>query len=717
MDLSISGMTCAACSTRIEKVLNRIPGVTEAVVNLATEKARITTRSGEVEPETLIRAIEKAGYGAHAQTGQSAAEDQEAETRKARRDLVIVLLSALLTLPLAAPMALALFGIDSMPSAFVQFLLATPVQFVFGARFYVGAWKSLRGGLGNMDLLVALGTSAAYGFSVWRMIVDGDHAHLYFEGSAVVITLVLLGKYLEIRARRGAASAIRALMRLRPDTALVKRDGAWMEVAVDDVLTGEIVMIKPGERSPVDGLVLSGESHMDESLLTGESMPINKAPGDKIVGGAVNGEGLLEIEATTIGVASTLARIIRLVEGAQTGKAPVQKLVDKISAIFVPAVVVIAILTFLGWVLIGDDPMQGFVAAVSVLVIACPCALGLATPTAMMVGTGVAARNGILIKDAEALETAHRVTMMILDKTGTLTEGRPVLTDIQSVDGDDDFLLRLAASAQQGSEHPLAHAIVEAAIEKKLPLSQLQSFKAAPGMGLMAVVDDQILLIGNERLMQKEGVEDLFEKQAIALEEEGRTVMRVVLDGKMIGLLAVGDALRPTAKAAIEKLREMGVAPAMLTGDNRRSAALVAQKVGISQFDAEVLPAGKAEIVARYKAEGQIVGMVGDGVNDAPALALADLGVAMGSGSDIAMHTAGVTLMRSDPALLPASLSISKATYVKIRHNLFWAMIYNVIAIPLAAAGMLSPTIAGAAMAFSSVSVVLSSLTLYRWKI
>lgn len=722
IDLSITGMTCAACSARVEKVLTRLPGVMKAEVNLATEKARVSTRIDEVTAAQLVAAVEKAGYGARVVTASDtpAADDERAASR-ARRDFVLVCVSAILTLPLIGQMVFDLGGGHAMLPPLVQLALACPVQFVIGARFYVGAWKALRNGTGNMDLLVALGTSAAFGLSVSQVFGGGGTGHsmppLYFEASTVVITLVLLGKWLESRAKRSAAAAIRGLMALRPDSALVERAGLLVKVAAEDVVLGEIVVLRAGERAPVDGVVIEGDSQMDESLLTGESLPVEKTPGDKVAAGAINGDGLLRVKTTAVGVDSTVARIIRLVEGAQASKAPVQRLVDQIAAIFVPMVVVLAALTFAAWWFLAGDQQAAFVAAISVLVIACPCALGLATPTAIMVGTGVAARAGILIKDAEALERAHDVTAIVFDKTGTLTEGRPSVSDVVALDGDQTRLLTLAASAQQGSEHPLAHAVLEAAKAKGIVLRPLGSFRALPGRGLQASIDDRSILIGSQRLMRQSEL-DLqgLDERAADLEASGHTVMWLGDGKQVIGLIAVADKIKESAAEAIAKLRALGVRTIMLTGDNRRTAQVVGHALGLDETRAELLPEDKVAEIRRLRAEGKIVAMVGDGVNDAPALAAADIGIAMGTGTDIAMHSAGITLMRGDPALLPAALSISRATYDKIRQNLFWAFVYNVIAIPLAALGLLSPALAGGAMAFSSVSVVSNSLLLRRWR-
>ncbi len=718
VDLAVTGMTCAACVGRVEKVLTRLPGVRKAEVNLATEQARVTVLDGTAAPSAMILAVQKAGYGATLITGQQAPLLDDAAIRQAaRRNLLAVFAAALLTAPLLAQMGLDAIGLHVMVPPLVQLALATPVQFVIGGRFYLSAWKALRGGTGNMDLLVALGTSAAYGLSTWQVIAGHGHAALYFEASTVVITLVLLGKWLEARAKRSAASAIRALMQLRPATARVERDGRQLELPADAVALGEIVVLRPGERAPVDGRVVDGMSAMDESLLTGESLPVAKGPGDRVTAGAINADGLLRIEATAVGAGSTIARIIRLVEGAQASKAPVQRLVDQIAAVFVPVVVAIAAVTFAVWWFGQGDPQGAFIAAVSVLVIACPCALGLATPTAIMVGTGVAARHGILIKDAEALERAHRVTAMVFDKTGTLTEGRPAVSGIVAADGDADRLLALAAAVQQGSEHPLAAAVLAAAAGRIRQLAPLGSFRALPGRGIEATVDNRQVLLGSRRLMDEKGVGlTLLEDRAAGFEAEGQTVMWLAENTAVRGFIAVTDPVKPAAGPAIARLAALGVTAVMMTGDNRQAAQAVAKAVGVERVLAEVLPEDKAAEVERLKASGQVVAMVGDGVNDAPALAAADIGIAMGTGTDIAMHTAGITLMRGDPSLLPAALSISRATYRKIRQNLFWAFIYNLVAIPLAAFGMLSPTLAGGAMAFSSVSVVSNSLLLRRWR-
>jgi P-type Cu+ transporter len=713
IELSISGMTCAACSTRLEKVLGRVAGVRACTVGLATERAHV---EGVASAADLVAAVEKAGFGASIVTDQDEQWRRDEADHKAafRKDLVTFATSVMLTLPLVAMMVSEIAGGHFMLPPFVQLALATPVQFWIGARFYEGGFKSLRGGAGNMDVLVALGTSAAYFWSAWTALHGGSE-DLYFEGAAVVITLVLLGKLLEARAKRSAAGAIRALMALRPDMARVERDGRIVSVPAAAVAVGDIVVIRPGERLPVDGEVIEGDSQVDESLVTGESLPVVRGVGAAVIAASVNGDGLLRVRATRVGADSTINRIIRMVQGAQASKAPVQRLVDRISAIFVPTVVGIAAVAALGWLVIGGDGHTAFVAAVSVLVIACPCALGLATPTGIMVGTGVAARNGILIKDAEALERAHHVTTVVFDKTGTLTEGRPAVALVVAADGDNDALLRLTASAQSGSEHPLARAILAAA--QSMDLGPVANFQSLPGRGLTARVEGRDLLIGSPRLMTERGIDrGTLEAAAEAEESQSRTVMWIAENGRALGFVAVADPIRPSAAAAVARLQAMGIEAVMLTGDHRRAAQAVAAAVGISHVLAEVLPEDKAAAITTLKGEGKVVAMVGDGVNDAPALAAADIGIAMGTGTDVAMEAAGIVLVKGDPALLPAALDVSRATAAKIRQNLFLAFVYNMIALPAAALGLLNPVIAGAAMALSSVSVVSNALLLRRWR-
>ena len=721
--LQVHGMTCASCAGRVEKGLSKLPGVGSAVVNLATERATVKAFS-TVPVAALIAAIEAAGYSADSASADVAGPG----AAKGGAAWWPVALSAVLTLPLVAPMALALFGIDMMLNGWLQLALATPVQFVFGWRFYRAGWKALRAGTGNMDLLVALGTSAAYGLSVYLLLLHaGDGMpHLYFEASAAVITLVLLGKWLEARAKRQTADAIRALNALRPATARVLRQGVEIELPVEQVKVGDMVTVRPGERIAVDGEVTAGRSHVDESLITGESMPVAKGVGDRVTGGAINAEGALTLLTRAVGTETTLARIIRMVESAQAAKAPIQRFVDRVSAVFVPVVLGIALLTLAGWVVAGSEAGSGWEAAVinavSVLVIACPCALGLATPTAIMAGTGVAARQGILIKDAQALELAHAVTLVAFDKTGTLTEGRPSLAALHAAAGHTEAeVLRLAAALQQNSDHPLARAVLDRALVDGLTLLEAHDARALPGRGVEAFVAGEQLTLGSSRLLDELGVDAAaLADVAKVLEGQGRTVSWLMRrDGgkaELLGLLAFGDTVKPAARDAVARLHALGVKTVMLTGDNRGSAAAVARELGIDAFHAEVLPGDKAVLVQQLRAEGAVVAMVGDGINDAPALAAADVGIAMSTGTDVAMETAGITLMRGDPRLVADAIDVSRRTYATLKRGLFWAFAYNVIGIPLAALGLLNPVIAGAAMALSSVSVVGNALLLRRWR-
>lgn len=718
LDLKIEGMTCAACVSRVERALANVPGVTSVRVNLANEQARVVGNGGAA---ALIEAVDRAGYGARPlDTPDRAAEAERAAEAHRRRDLIHAVAAIALALPLVAQMVWQLLGWDFNLPHWVQLALAGPVQFWLGARFYVAAAKALRAGTGNMDLLVALGTSAAFGLSLYLMASHGGHAHLYFEASAVVIALVLLGKYLEARAKSGAAAAIRALMALQPDTARVERDGREIELPVAALVTGDIVVIRPGERVPVDGRIATGTSALDESAMTGESLPVERAIGDAVIGGSINGEGRLKVEATALGADATLARIVALVEGAQASKAPMEKLVDRVAAVFVPVVVVIAAATCGLWWLVTGDGEAALVNAVAVLVIACPCALGLATPAALMVGTGAAARAGILIRDADALERAEKVTVAVFDKTGTLTQGKPVLTDLIAIDGNENGLLALAAAVQSGSEHPIAHAVVAAAAARGLTLPSLQDFRALTGRGVAARVDARAIRLGSRRLMAESGIDASgLAARAAELEKQGRSVIwlaEIEAPARLLGLLAVGDTIRPSAKAAIDRLHALGIRTVMLSGDAMGAAQAVGAALGIGRIEAELLPQDKLAAIAALKAAGAVVAMIGDGVNDAPALAAADLGIAMGSGTAAAMEAAGVTLMRSDPALVADAIEISRATVAKIRQNLFWAFAYNTLGIPLAAVGWLSPVIAGAAMALSSVSVVGNALRLRRWR-
>jgi len=702
----ISGMTCASCVARVEKALRALPGVVDVSVNLATERASVR---GAAPPETVLAAVAKAGYEARITVA--------ARPPAPAASSWPLLLAALLTAPLAAPMLGHWFGADwSLPGA-LQWLLATPVQFWLGARFYRAGWKALRAGSGNMDLLVALGTSAAYGLSVY-LFAQGA-VHLYFESSAVVITLVLLGKWLEARAKGQTVEAIRALEALRSLDAIVRRDGVDMTVALDALRVGDLLVVRPGARVAADGRVVEGRSHLDESLLTGESLPLAKEPGARVTGGAVNGEGLLLVEVSAVGAATMLSKIIRQVEDAQAVKAPVQRLVDRVSALFVPVVLIVSLLTLLGWGLASGDWQGALLNAVAVQVIACPCALGLATPTAIMVGTGAAARHGILIRDAAALERAHAVDTVCFDKTGTLTEGRPRLVAVEGA--DPHLVATLAGAVQRQSDHPLAQAVLAWADERALALPAAGAARALPGRGVQAEVDGVMVYLGNARLVEELGGALAPLRAAAARHEaDGRTVSLLARGApgavEVLGLLAFGDRLKEGALDAVARLQAMGVRCVMLTGDNPGAARAVAAALGIVEYTAQVLPGEKADAVRAHGAQGRTVAMVGDGINDAPALAAADVGIAMAGGTDVAMHTAGITLMRGDPRLVADAIDISQRTWRKIRQNLGWAFVYNLVGIPLAAFGQLNPMLAGAAMAFSSVSVVANALLLRGWR-
>ncbi|WP_200953797.1 cation-translocating P-type ATPase [Duganella sp. Root336D2] len=712
----IEGMSCASCVRRVEKALATVPGVAHAAVNLATETARVDSDS-PLAFAALQQAIGKAGY-----TASELAAPAADSTPRIPEGLAVIL-SAALSVPLVVPMVAEWFGVHLMMPASLQWLLATPVQFVFGARFYRAGWKAVKARAGNMDLLVALGTSAAYGLSVYLALAPSQGmAHLYFEASAVVLTLVLLGKWLEARAKRQTASAIRALQDLRPATARVRREGEPdADLPIGQVRVGDIVVIRAGERVAVDGEVVDGASHVDESLITGESLPVAKHAGDRVTGGAINGEGLLLVRTGATGAETMLSRIIRLVEDAQSAKAPVQKLVDKVAAVFVPVVLVIAVLTFGGWWLASGSVELAVINAVVVMVIACPCALGLATPAAIMAGTGVAAQHGILIKDAEALEMARQVDTVVFDKTGTLTQGKPVLAQLLPHGIPTARALQLAAAIQRGSEHSLARAVLDADAAAAGDAASLtaNAVTTLAGRGLAATVEGLELLLGSSRLMAERDI-DLapLQQRAGELEASGHTISWLADAGsrQLLGLLAFADQPKQHARAAVERLHARGIATVMLTGDNQGSARAVAQALGIGSVEANLLPADKTAVIARLKAEGKRVAMVGDGINDAPALAAAHVGIAMATGTDVAMNAAGITLMRGEPLLVADAFDISKRTFSKIRQNLFWAFIYNVAGIPLAALGMLNPLLAGAAMAFSSVSVISNALLLRRWQ-
>jgi Cu+-exporting ATPase len=752
IDIGIGGMTCASCSARVERALKKVPGVQEATVNLATESARIVFAPSEQMPALLRRAVRDAGY--EPRSADAAIDTAEPSPWAG---FAPIALGLALSLPLLLPMLAELFGQHGMLPAWLQFVLATPVQFILGARFYKAGWHALKALTGNMDLLVAIGTTAGWALSVWLWLTaaPGAMPHLYFEGSALVITLVLLGKWLEARAKRQTTSAIRALHALRPELAhLIGQDGE-VDVPVAELLVGDRLVVKPGERFPVDGVLLQGQTQVDESMLTGEPLPVEKHadqeagrdPSATLTGGTINGDGRVVMRVSAVGSETVLAKIIRLVEDAQAAKAPIQRLVDQVSAVFVPVVLLIALATLLGWWLSGHSFEQSLINTVAVLVIACPCALGLATPAAIMTGTGVAAKHGILIKDAQALELAHKVDVVAFDKTGTLTLGRPRLTHFWPA-GDDRFglddngaldLLARAASLQSGSEHPLARAVVAAAKERGLAVAAPANVRAVPGRGSEGEVSSgaeaQSCLIGSLRWMEElgadlGGADSPIRTHASALQASGATVsvMAQRLPAgdpqaqrvRVLALLAFGDEPKPGAQAALAALRARGIKTVMISGDNQGAAQAMARRLGLrperGEVMAEVLPGDKAARVMALKVGGHVVAMVGDGVNDAPALAAADVSLAMGNGTDVAMHAAGITLMRGDPRLVAAALDISGRTVAKIRQNLFWAFAYNVAGIPLAALGFLNPVVAGAAMALSSVSVMSNALLLKRWR-
>ena len=708
VEFAIGGMTCAACSARLEKVLNRQPGM-QANVNLAAERARVRLL-GAADEAAVVAAVAKAGFSAAVVDSQTREREKAEKLQVYRREIRRFWMSVILTLPLVGQM-LFMFGEHGHQnelSRWLQLALATPVQFWIGWRFYDGAYKTLRGGGANMDVLVALGTSMAWGFST-VVTVFGLAQHVYFEAGAAVITLVLLGKLLEARAKARTSEAIESLIRLQPKTARIERDGQWVDMPVEALMPGDLFLVRPGESVPVDGEVVDGESSVDEAMLTGESMPVGKHAGDKVFAATANGQGALRCRATGVGEHTLLAGIIRLVGEAQGSKAPVQRLADRISAIFVPVVCAIALVTLAGWWGYSGQFAEALVNAVAVLVIACPCALGLATPTAIMVGTGQGARAGILVKNAEALERAEKITVLALDKTGTLTNGRPQLTDIvpRSMAGDE--ALALAAALEQNSEHPLAWAIVAA--NATVDGKKVANFKSIPGLGVEGEINGRRLRLGSP-----DWLEIGADPAVIALQRAGKTVM-VLADGdSVLALFAVADALRPTSKAAVRRLRERGIRVVMLTGDNAATAAAIAAEAGIDEFRAGILPGDKAAAVGELKAGGDLVAMVGDGINDAPALAAADVSFAIGAGSDAAVEAADLTLIRSDLSGVGDAIDLSAATLGKIRQNLFFAFIYNVLGIPLAALGWLNPVVAGAAMALSSVSVVSNSLLLKRWR-
>jgi Cu+-exporting ATPase len=733
VELSIGGMTCAACSARIERQLNKLPGV-EAAVNLPAERAHIRFDPASADVDTLIATIVRTGFTATPSSADTRGEEKARKEAAWRAEVRRFWIALALTLPLVAQMPF-MFGpaghVDVLPR-WLQFVLATPVQFWIGWRFYVGGWNAIRGGSGNMDVLVALGTSAAWAYSTAVLFLGLAHHHIYFEASATIITLVLMGKILEARAKAKTGAAIEALMKLQPSTAQVERDGALIELPVKSLIPGDIVVVRPGAAVPVDGEVVSGQSSANEAMLTGESLPVAKAPGDKVFAATINGAGLLRCKATGVGAHTLLAGIIRMVEEAQGSKAPVQRFADRVAAIFVPVVTAIALITFVAWWTIGGDFATALVNAVAVLVIACPCALGLATPTAIMVGTGLGARAGVLIRNAEALELAEKIDVLAVDKTGTLTQGKPTViavkvgagpsqADAPPVGGSEaglrargankvgaggtaDEVLGIAASLEQGATHPLAAALVAAAKQRGLALDTPQDVTAEPGKGIRGIVAGKPVRVGSPDWLGVDAGSTAGSKVAVEVA------------GQVIGVIAVADPLRESSRQAVARLQQLGVEVVMLTGDNAATAAEIARQAGVARYEANVLPGEKASHVAALKAAGKVVGMAGDGINDAPALAAADVSFAMGAGADVAMQAADVTLMRDDLNGVADAISLSRATLAKIRQNLFWAFIYNVLGIPAAALGFLNPVVAGAAMALSSVSVVSNSLLLKRWK-
>ncbi|CAK8584242.1 MULTISPECIES: heavy metal translocating P-type ATPase [Priestia] len=726
-EFAITGMTCAACSTRIEKGLNKLEGVTKASVNLALETASVEYSPSQIAPQDITQRVEKLGYGAKLKSEEKE-EEQSYREKELSEQKGKFWFSFILSVPLLWAMVSHFTFTSFIPlphmlmNPWVQLALATPVQFVVGKQFYVGAFKALRNKSANMDVLVALGTSAAYFYSLYFSLKSlGSSAHtnqLYYETSAILITLILLGKLFEANAKGRSSEAIKKMMGLQAKTAVVIRDGAEVEIPVEEVQKGEVIFIKPGEKVPVDGEIIEGQSALDESMLTGESVPVDKNIGDKVIGATLNKNGFLKIKATNVGRETALAQIIKVVEEAQGSKAPIQRLADYISGIFVPIVVGIALLTFFVWYIwiAPGEFAPALEKLIAVLVIACPCALGLATPTSIMAGSGRAAEFGILFKGGEHLEATHKIDTILLDKTGTVTNGTPELTDVRIAQGyEENELLQLVASAERLSEHPLAQALVAGIKNKGIEIQDPLSFEAIPGYGVKATVQERELLVGTRKLMNQHKVNiDTALEEMTNLEREGKTAMLVALDGKYAGMLAVADTIKATSKEAVSRLKEMGLEVMMITGDNRQTAQAIGMQAGIEHVIAEVLPEGKAEEVKKLQQQGKKVAMVGDGINDAPALALADIGMAIGTGTDVAMEAADITLMRGDLMSIADAIEMSRKTISNIKQNLFWAMGYNTLGIPIAAVGLLAPWVAGAAMAFSSVSVVLNALRLQR---
>lgn len=715
VEFDITGMHCASCSAVINKALNKLEGIENANVNLTTNKATVNFDEKQTSIKEIIKTIEHKGYGAKENQGESSFRDD-----KQNKSLKRLETKFYISLVFAIPVFIIgmFFMKNPLPDQeYILWILSSPVQFVIAWPMYKSAWAALKGLSANMDTLIMMGTSAAYFYSVYAII--SGNGHVYFEASAVLITIVIFGRLLEARAKGKTSDAIRRLIGLKPKQATVIRDGIETKIPVEEVMEGDIIVVRPGEKIPVDGIIVEGISSVDESMITGESIPIEKNKGDTVVGATINKHGNFQFKATKVGANTTLAQIIKLIEDAQGSKAPIQRFADTVSAYFVPAVLLVAIITFGSWILFTQAEFStALIASVAVLVIACPCALGLATPTAIMVGTGKGAKNGILIKGGEALEISHKITHVILDKTGTITKGKPEVTDIvNSKKLSKDELLTITASLEKGSEHPLAEAIVRKAEDDKINLRKITDFNAIPGHGLTAKISEKKYGVGNRKLMQDLGINNKqFEKQMEELEEQGKTVMIVSDQKEVLGLIAVADTVKSSSAGAIAKMQKMGMSVYMITGDNERTAKAIAKKVGVDGYFAEVLPEEKAEHVKKLQEKG-IVAMVGDGINDAPALAQADIGIAMSSGTDVAMETGKIVLMKDDLMDVPRAIQLSRMTMSKIRQNMFWALIYNTIGIPVAALGLLNPLIAGAAMAMSSVSVVSNSLLLRRKKL